>query len=62
MPELIENRSVECNYCGYGPNIGRESISKDRRGIIHECRWVCGKCNMVIRHDERIEKPEAPKE
>ena len=55
MGILIENRPIGYIFCGYGPNQGKESQYKDRRGIMHEVKWTCGKCGMVIRCDEKLE-------
>ena len=62
MGIFVDNRPISCIYCGYGPNQGKESTFKDRRGIIHECRWTCGKCGMLIRCDEQVKKEEPKKE
>jgi hypothetical protein len=50
--QFIENRPIGCNMCGYNPVFGREDTYKRGRSIVTECRWVCPRCNNLIRVDE----------
>lgn len=56
MGELIENRPVTCNVCGAYPIYGREDTYRANRVIVHECRWVCGRCGNLVRLDEKTEE------
>jgi RNase P subunit RPR2 len=51
----IENRPIGCTNCGAQVN-GRESSVRTREGILHECRWVCPRCGVLVRVDEELER------
>jgi len=54
MGLFVKNSPINCNACGYGPFPGRESSSKTQNGsIYHECRWICPRCNRMVRLDEK---------
>ena len=53
----IDNRPVGCPYCG-SMVCGRESSMNTRKGILHECRWVCPKCGALARQEEELEPHE----
>jgi hypothetical protein len=52
---FIENRPISCQYCGYNPVFGTESTYKNGKKTIHECRWICPRCNNLARLDEKID-------
>lgn len=54
MPLLIENRPIGCNRCGYGPVHGREDTTISEGAAIREVRWICPRCNSLIRVDEEV--------
>lgn len=54
MGEIIENRAIGCNFCGYGPNNGREIHTKIHEGIHREIRWACERCGRLLRVDEEV--------
>jgi hypothetical protein len=57
MANLVNNTPIKCTACGYGPFRGRESSSKNRNGSIYtEYRWICPRCNRLVRLDEKTVK------
>ena len=54
MGLFVNNAHIGCTACGYKSFQGRESSSKRRDGSIYqECRWICPRCNTLVRLDER---------
>lgn len=54
MGLFIKNANISCHACGYGSFQGRESSSKRHDGSIYtECRWICPRCNRMVRLDEK---------
>lgn len=54
MSEYIENRPVSCSSCGHYPIFGRESSAPTHNGILIECRWICDRCGVLVRVDEKV--------
>lgn len=55
MPEFIENRPMPCSICGNYVQ-GTESSYTVKSGVMHECRWICGRCGNLVRVDEKLEE------
>ena len=54
MGQYISNGPCSCPYCGFRINEGRERTSPARNGgLLVECVWVCERCQMVARRDEK---------
>ena len=59
MGKFIENRMIGCHICGYPSVRGRVSEQTKHNGdILVECKWVCPRCNQVVRRDEKLQKHE----
>jgi len=59
MGQYISNGRTMCPYCGSTINEGRErSTPLPNKKILIECIWVCERCGMVARRDEREENAE----
>jgi len=63
MGLFVKNAHISCTACGYGTFPGRESSSKKSDGSIYqECRWICPRCNRLIRLDEKTISAENKKD
>jgi hypothetical protein len=57
MGYLIQNVPIGCIYCGYKPVPGNVTKTKVNEKVLIECRWVCPRCNQLVRADEKYVNP-----
>ena len=60
MGNFVENRPIQCGQCGFQVN-GQEDTYNNGREMIHECKWVCNNCGVVVRCDEEVVKQDETK-
>lgn len=54
----MENRPMPCSNCGAMAQ-GRESSTNTKDGVLHECRWICHLCGILVKLHEEFESNEA---
>jgi len=47
------NVAISCRVCGYSNVRGRESHRNFNGNIITECKWICPRCNCIVRQDTK---------
>jgi DNA-directed RNA polymerase subunit RPC12/RpoP len=53
MGVYIQNKPIACPYCGNRIKAGRERKTPQGNKIFVECVWVCDRCGMNARRDQK---------
>ena len=53
MGVYIQNKPIACPYCGNGIKEGRERKTPQGNKILVECTWICSRCGMIARRDQK---------